>query len=175
MINRRSFMRLMGFAVQSSVARPISAALAMAQGQTPGCTSHLEAMPLQGGWKRLADQVNLDYGERSYHDETANVARQWRRLTDRVDLEALVQRYMTLDPTRHRAIGCCPVCGESWDSLLAYCRENLYFCPGRYCDLIGDAIDFFARVEHLSYRDATRRLRFLMACDVLVERPDRQD
>lgn len=103
--------------------------------------------------------------------------RQWHQVNEQVDLEQLVRRYTTLDivtksmihPERLR--GRCPFCSTPWDSFIVYCDENLYGCEGCYAgDTSGEVVDFFSRIEHLSYREAIVRLRELLAAGILTSR-----
>jgi len=103
--------------------------------------------------------------------------RGWTEVMTRVDLEDLVRRYTTLDPVTETMIhpdrlrGRCPFCHTNWDSLLVYCDENLYLCEG--CGTDGCVIDFYARIEGVSYREATSCLRALLNAEVISERPVR--
>ena len=99
---------------------------------------------------------------------------EWRDVVTRVDAEELVRRYTTLDTVTENMIhpdhlrGRCPFCHTDWDSLLVYYYENLYGCDA--CGTEGCVIDFYARIEGVSYREATWRLRALLNAGMLRER-----
>lgn len=114
----------------------------------------------------------------SFTDQTDPLAmRGWREVATRVDAEDLVRRYTVLDEVTAEMIhpdhlrGQCPFCRTDWDSLQVYCHENLYGCDA--CGREGCVIDFYAQVEGVSYREATRRLCVMLTAGVLNERPER--
>jgi len=100
--------------------------------------------------------------------------RGWREIATRIDAEQLVRRYTTLDTVTETMIhpdrlrGRCPFCHTEWDSLLVYSQENLYSCEE--CGTDGCVIDFYARIQGVSYREATWRLRTMLHAGELRER-----
>lgn len=159
MLDRRSFVRLLSVAWLETLLAPFYSKISFGAQPTSSQSPHLS--------------FQSEHSSAIYQSDPLAM-RGWRDVVDRVDAEELVRRYTTLDPVTATMIhpshlrGRCPFCETEWDSLLVYCDENLYGCDA--CGAEGCVIDFYARIEGTSYREATWRLHALLTTGVLHER-----
>lgn len=74
----------------------------------------------------------------------------------KVNMVELVRRYVELRPSGSRMVGLCPFHNEKTPSFSVSQDPGLYYCFG--CQASGDAIDFYCRINGLSFQDGVERL-----------------
>lgn len=99
---------------------------------------------------------------------------QWEELRCGLDGGELVRRYTSLDKVTEQMLpperlrGRCPFCPTHFDSFLVYYDTNSFYCEE--CGAEGTIVDFYARMEGISYGEALSRLLNLLDSKQLKER-----
>ncbi len=86
---------------------------------------------------------------------------QIHRLKSSVAIEDLVGRYIDVRKSGQNYVGCCPFHEDHNPSLVVYPKTRSFYCFG--CRVHGDAINFLMRIEHLTFPEALKVLRELLA------------
>ncbi len=81
---------------------------------------------------------------------------QIEEVKSRIDIESVVERYVTLKKTGKNYVGLCPFHAEKTPSFTVTPSVQLYKCFG--CGESGDVIKFLEKVEHLEFIDALEKL-----------------
>ncbi len=93
-----------------------------------------------------------------------------KRLKDRLDIVEVVSSYVNLQKVGNNYKGLCPFHTETSPSFYVTPHLNIYHCFG--CGASGDAINFVAQMEGISYYEAVERLAQGMGLKVEYEQKD---
>ena len=78
------------------------------------------------------------------------------KVIEAIDVVVEISKHVSLKPSKHEFIGLCPFHNEETPSFYVNPAKQLFYCFG--CQAGGNVINFKARIENLTNRDALESL-----------------